>query len=545
MPSCTGEETSNGCTADADCEAGRVCHEAACVPPSKLACVEGGTKAPSLSALPVTLDLGVVSGSPVWGTIAIENAGTCTLQIRSARMEQGTRITCPSCDASDPVSVLPGRRHSIDVMGTVGPPGRFEDRLILESSDPDRPRVEIPISLESAGPAVLVVSPVIVDFGYVPPNDARVETVQVINGAEGTSILRIERVALAGSDAFALPSRPVDVDLLPARSDPSQRLAIDVRFAPVADAVHTATLTIVSAAGAPAEVRLIAAADPPDIDVAPASVDLGATLVGDSVSRRITIQNRGLSPLQPSARLMIGHPDLSLPRPVGEIRPGGVFEIDVFYQPTVAGSVADAVVIASNDPDERSITIPVGGSASAVGRDVVAVELVFENDSDSALDRDLRDVDLALESPAGQICGEAIQAPSWAAYGHPRWSASAPKENPERIVLPDAMEDGRFPVTLSYIEDCATLPTALTAAVLGIGTDALVDYFSDGSVAIDAGELASAVEETCVDRKDPDARIRVTINGAAAADIAVDLRTKGQSALAATLIRANGSFSVE
>ena len=43
-----------------------------------------------------------------------------------------------------------------------------------------------------------------------------------------------------------------------------------------------------------------------------------------------------------------------------------------------------------------------------------------------------------------------------------------------RIVLSDTIRDGSFKISLSYVEDCATLPTALAAALLGIGGEALV-----------------------------------------------------------------------
>ena len=181
----------------------------------------------------------------------------------------------------------------------------------------------------------------------------------------------------------------------------------------------------------------------------------------------------------------------------------------------------------------------------ASGNDVVALELVFENDSETLLDVDLRDVDLILEAPDGRVCREADPTPSWGMFGNPRWSASGNKENPERIVLPDAMMDGRFEVTLTYVEDCSTLPTALTAELLGLGADELVDYLSEGGVGIDPQMLAEAVAETCINRSTPDARLVVSINGLPAYDMPVALAVKGDLVNPVVLVRTNGSFTTE
>jgi hypothetical protein len=181
----------------------------------------------------------------------------------------------------------------------------------------------------------------------------------------------------------------------------------------------------------------------------------------------------------------------------------------------------------------------------ASGNDVVALELRFENDSETVLDADLRDVDLILESPDGRVCREADPSPSWGPFGSPRWSGQGAKENPERILLPDAMQDGRYEVTLSYVEDCSTLPTALAAELLGLGADELVDYLSEGGVGIDPEMLSDAIAETCINRSGPNARLVVSINGAVAIDVPVELRNKGDLVNPISLVRSNGSFAVE
>lgn len=545
---CSGSETpAGGCQADTDCGGGRICYETECVPPAKLACVEGGSKAPHVAASPVTLDLGTVAGRPVSGIVEVSNAGDCTLQIRSVEVDDGLRFACSSCpEAGYPVDVYPGRTHRIEVLATPGTLGRLDDTLIILTNDPEATEVRIPLSAQSIGPPKLSVSHGEVDFGYVPVGASRDVVVQAINAAIGSAPLTIESVTVEGSDAFSIALDPaLPAELAPARSDLSARLAVTVTFAPAMEAVHTATLTITPDVGDPIDVLLYGAKDPPDLSVTPASIDFGTVLLGEVAYGQVTLQNTGRSGLIATRRLQIGHPDVTIPRQIPEVRPGGVYQLDVIYEATLAGPMGDTILIESNDPEEPTISVSLRGTGQATGNDVVALELLFDNGSDTALDADLRDVDLFLESPDGRVCGEVTPMPDWGTYGRPRWSASGPKENPERILLPDAMEDGRFPVMLTYVEDCATLPTALTAQLLGLGTDELVDYLSDGEVDIDPAELSEAVETTCVERKSANPRVKVTINGAPAGEIPVDLSTKGDSAVGLTLVRAAGTFSVE
>lgn len=545
---CSGSETpAGGCQSDTDCGSGRICYETECIPPAKLACTQGGSNAAHVSASPVTLDLGTVAGTPVSGMVELSSSGDCTLQIRSVEVDDGLRFVCSSCpEAGYPVNVYPGRSHRIEVVATPGALGVIDDTLIILTNDPEATELRIPLSAESIGPPKLSVSHGEIDFGYVPVGRSRDVVVQAINAAVGSAPLTVESVAVEGSSAFsATPAPAVPAELRPARTDPSARLAITVTFAPSMDAVHTATLTVTPAVGDPIEVYLSAAKDAPNLMVTPGSIDFGSVLLGEIAYGQVTLQNTGRSPLVATRRLQIGHPDVSIPRQIPEVRPGGVFQLDVVYEATLAGPMGDTILIESNDPAQPSIPVSLQGSGQATGNDVVALELIFDNGSDTALDADLRDVDLFLESPDGRVCGEVMPMPDWGSYGRPRWSASGSKENPERILLPDAAEDGRFPVMLTYVEDCSTLPTALTAELLGLGTDELVDYLSEGEVDIDPAELSAAVESTCINRSGANARVKVTINGAPAAEVPVGLSAKGDSVVGLTLVRTNGSFSVE
>lgn len=539
------------CQGDTDCPGGRVCHQAECVPLSKLDCDQSGDRQPVIVSDQSIVAFGDLDGTSAERTLTIQNDGVCSLKIERVSLEaEPSRFACATCAQTQfPITVLPSREADLQLLALPGPPGTIADRLIIESNDRERSPLVVELEAESRGIPMAAVDPTEVDFGFVVPGTSLFRVVQVLNRGTGAARLGVESIALepADSPAFTIETDDTLPLLLENTAvDQTARFFVRVTYHPAVAADHEASLVIRTALGDPLRVPLFGAGDPPDIDTAPAAIDFGQLLVGDAASRSVTVQNVGVNPLVGAYTLMSGASgDLTIPSPLPAIRPGGLAELVLVYAPTLATTVNDTLVISSNDPDESPIQIPITASAIASGRDVVAVELNFDNDSDTALDVDLRNVDLIMESPLGLICSEAVPAPSWGSYGTPRWSAAGRKRNPERIVLPDAMEDGRYPVLLSYVEDCSSLPTALTALLLGIGSEALVDYLSDGEVPLDPDEVAAAVETACVNRRSANARLTVTINGAPVATPPFSLEAKGDFVTALTLVRTAGRFTVE
>jgi hypothetical protein len=186
----------------------------------------------------------------------------------------------------------------------------------------------------------------------------------------------------------------------------------------------------------------------------------------------------------------------------------------------------------------------VSGTAVAAAEQVVSVEMTFVADSSSTLDKDLRDVDLFLESPLGLVVHKNMPQGGWGPYGAARWSSTR-LDALERVVLGRVTQDGDFLVSLSYIEDCSTLPTALASAILGIGADELVLALSDDAVAIDPAQLAAAVQQTCVQRRSTTATLVTTVDGTQVDSREVRLSQKGDLVQALKLNINNGRFTVQ
>lgn len=539
------------CAVDLDCALGKICHADKCISPARLDCIDGSTDAPVFVASATRVDFGTVSGSTVTRTLTIDNTGTCTLSVVSAVIDSvgAVRFACADC-ARAPLTILPGRSTNLAIEFLPGAPGRFEDTLTLTTNDANQPRLVVQLIGDSAGDPVLNVSPTLLDFGYVPVNRQAERVVRVINAGVGTATLTITSVELVPPDSTAFSfdptvSRPITV--VPARIDGSAGVALTVRHHPRTVDAHRAKLIITAQDTTPIEVELRGSDIPPASMVQPRSIAFGDVNLGQVERRRITVQNTGQSPLVGEARLQSGaNADLMLARSLpDEIGPGGVFELWVVYAPTIAGPLQDVLQMTTNDPSNTMVSIPLTGAGIATPDQLVTVEMRFDNGSSSLLDLDIRDVDLILENPNGQVCREANPSPLWGNAGTCAWAAQSPGENPERVVLSRVQEDGTYRVRVSYIEDCKTLPAALAASLLGIGTEALVDYLSEGEAAVDPTQVAEVIAELCIERASTNVTMTVRIDGVRQ-DPPVQVRLPGKGSLmdAFTLVRTASGFAV-
>ena len=540
----------SACEFDADCEAGRICHQEACVPTERLICVTGEDKAPAIQSHPNVLRFEQTGSAADSQTLILKNGGTCTLSIPVATIEgtDAQRFRCVTCEVANalPIQIFPGRTASVDLELKPGAPGDLEAAFVLQSNDPQQATLRIPLMASSAGEPAITALPLSLDFGFVAAGRQRDRGVQVLNTGTGSAKLSITSMTIEPAGPFSVLQPPATPALIePVAYNPTAGLALTIRYAPTRAAATSAKLTIEAEGQMPVEVALEASDVPPDISALPRSIDFGTVMLGRSAGQRITIQNQGQAVLRATRRWESGPPtDLLLPRALPpELNPGAVFELDVIFQPTVSGNVQNTVVIESNDPDTPVVRVPVVGLAVASPQQVVSVEMDFDNDSSSVLDHDLRDVDMSLESPLGQVAREGQPQASWGARGTAVWSAP-PGGEPERVVLSDGTEAGTYLVQLSYAEDCATLPTALAAMLLGIGTDALIDEISEGEVMLDPDELSRVVMQVCVERRAVTAHVKVRIDGVLAADEAVRLESKGVTQTAVQLDRDNGRFRV-
>ncbi|MBK8011362.1 MAG: choice-of-anchor D domain-containing protein [Deltaproteobacteria bacterium] len=567
------------CADDAGCDRGEVCIEGSCEPREAILCqsVDDGRALiqPSLPAV----DFEQVGSSTNLRSFSLRNIGNCALTIFDVFLAAGDASTfeCPGCTAEAyPVELFPFREHALDVFFTPKDVGTFQDQLVIISDDAEFSEIRLPILAEFRGLPEIAAIPDAIDFDYTGVGSTRAQTIRIVNRGTGSQPATIASVTLdddtggsssnnnnnngSGSggggggrgSAFSLAHAPTEaIELRPVAQRPEDALEVEVRYHPSDVAQHRASL-VIRMVGQPTDVITIpvsgSSMTPASITVAPTSVRFGPVPIGQTTSQVVTIVNEGGAPLRVEQRL--GGSSLSTdfsvtPSVLPPIEPGEYAELQVRVTATSPTPLSALLLLSTNDPSNPSVTVPISADGQeVVGAQVVKVEMTFENGDDSAFDDDLRNVDLTLENPFGQVCNKASPSPSdWGSFGSPNWMAFGPKEEPERVILPGAAADGVYRVILNYQEDCETIPTALLASVLGISIDALIAYLSGGAVDVDSGELAEAIDDLCLDRSGSTATITVYVNGEPIREKSVTLGRKGDQVYVLDLERKEGAFS--
>jgi hypothetical protein len=332
--------------------------------------------------------------------------------------------------------------------------------------------------------------------------------------------------------------------------DTTAVVPLELRYTPRSTAKHAMELVVKTSKG---EIRVPIAGNaetPPKLILNPTSIDLGDVPLGTTNLTALTLSNEGGADLSVALTWGGTNPNTDLfttPTTVQAIKGGAFVEVQVGFTATALGPATGLLNITTNDPSKPSVTIPVTANGIAgAGGQVVKLEMVFENGTDSVFDNDVRNVDMTLEHPFGYICNKGTPSPTnWGAYGKPTWLAFAPKEEPERIVLADAQSNGTYRVMLQYIESCKSLPTGLLATILGISGELLIGYLTGGILVPDGTDISKMVEQMCLSKGGSAATVRVYVDGVLIKEKTVTLGTKGDSVYAVDLIRGTAGFTAQ
>jgi len=225
-------------------------------------------------------------------------------------------------------------------------------------------------------PADIYVSMTTLEFfpTVVGMSDARILKIYNLGEAD----LLVESMNIIQDPAFSIDYN--DVNVFPCGSaDPTiisgEYCSVKIKFTPTILGEHTSILRITSNDPDEGEtdVDLIGeATGAPDIEVDPLTIDFGSVLVGESSSPvEITITNNGSGALYPVAYLSdytnfgLNEFGGSNPCDTGTVLNGGgaYCTMQVWYKPSIGGSLIRTLTITSNDPDEPEINVNLFGEA--------------------------------------------------------------------------------------------------------------------------------------------------------------------------------------
>jgi len=116
----------------------------------------------------------------------------------------------------------------------------------------------------------------------------------------------------------------------------------------------------------------------PDIALSETSLDFGTIFVGESRVATMLVANEGVELLVVTS-ITSDNPDYSPDLPGFVLNPGESRGVQVTFMPAAAGASAGALTIASNDPDEPSLTVALSGEA--VGTPVIALSPTLLSES--------------------------------------------------------------------------------------------------------------------------------------------------------------------
>jgi hypothetical protein len=204
------------------------------------------------------------------------------------------------------------------------------------------------------------------DFGGVWTGVTASRTFAITN--MGNADLQVTATSLVGGQdgefAITLGAAPFTVA-------PGATHNVEVWFAPTSIGPKTTTLTLTSNDQDESTVNVAlsgAGTTPPDVDVTPSPFDFGGVLVGTTVSRTFVISNPGGADLQVTASSLVGGDTSQFAITIGgapfTLGPGASRNLDVRFAPTSSGLKNTTLRLTTNDPDENSVDVALGGTGT-------------------------------------------------------------------------------------------------------------------------------------------------------------------------------------
>ena len=404
---------------------------------------------------------------------------------------------------------------------------------------------------------------------------------------QGDNVLDVE--AVANDNPILVPPYSVD--------NPLATVQVDVAFQPDENREFEDGL-IIRTDGLSDSQRVVvdltgSSLGPPQIEVSTTELVYGAPgtdalAIGSVDFKQVTVRNNGQSDLIITPAIGGGSAanDFTvMPAFVPPVSPGGAIILSVFYNPSEASDPANtfspqraveaALNITSNDTDPGTDVLKTvalrGFARSGVQDQVLKVEMEYENADNSWAGSDFRNVDLILESVDGAVTCSKPQyldlnrngtfgepgeyndlCADWTAsggYGQASWLALGSFEEPERVVVrgmgPTGANGEEFDIKVTYIEDCANIPSGLLADILGIGGSILLGALGGSigvPIAVDPSAISNTIANNCFDHAGSTTTTRISLDGRVVASPSVRLNAKGDTRSVARLRRVNGAF---
>lgn len=257
-----------------------------------------GPAAPKLRVEPLSLDLGpAIIGAASRGRVALLNVGDAPLSIPTVELLAGSEpsftILHNQCDES----IAPGERCDVRIQLVASKSGVTTATLAVQSSGGN---AEVPLAASGVAGGILLLAPTAGgsgDFGSVVLGSSAEESFDVSNpdvAASGPLAISVN------DDQFRL-LEPAEGDCRPGSTTlvNGQSCRIRLAFVPRRRGATDASLVIVSQGAGGAGLALSGVGRlPPELAVAPGTVDFGDVVLTGVAQRTLFVENKGDQPLE-------------------------------------------------------------------------------------------------------------------------------------------------------------------------------------------------------------------------------------------------------
>ena len=322
---------------------------------------------PRVTVLPESLDFGRIEiGVREQRSVILQNEFDMPVDVRLGRRgdiqysyEPEDIVTVPPLGSLEvPITFLPARTGRADAQIALMPcPNCGEQGVPMTGVGIDR---------------ALIVSPEVIDFGYVPVDRAAVREFTITNA--GSHILEVGRMWLDAADEF-------EVEPETATLAEGQQIAVTIRFEPGSKGEQVDTLNIESSSVRTpvSQVAVRGIGGGPEIKVTVRDgtecIDFGRVPFGSRPHRYLTISNIGADPGAPNLQVtniyavpgtspLFGS-DVALPI---EIPTGQSVDVAIWYEPngmSLGQMDQGLIAITSNDGSQPEIRVCTTGSSDA------------------------------------------------------------------------------------------------------------------------------------------------------------------------------------
>lgn len=365
-----------------------------------------------LQSQPGVVDFGDVPATttslPQYVTVTNTGKDPITLSAGSLSPASAEFVVNISGTGMFPVTLKKDDQLTLEVYAKPATPGKRTTSYKLDTSTPGAFGIAIPLSVNGLGPKYQI-DPQVINFGGLPVGSMPRSQIVTISNAGGGLLTLRSAPTISDTTNFTLVGLPS----IPTSLYAGGYISFEVKFNPMVERVHAATLTVYYNDGADrtATININGSFGKPKISVPTGTIVMTPVRVNaKGAEMPLTVTNSGLADLTISAVTFSGANagEFAVLNPISMGTPlvvkpnGGVENLRVQCNPTVTGLRQATINIASDDPMTAMATVMLNcngvvanfdlspakvdfSPAQQTGQCSAAVEAVIKNSGTDAL----------------------------------------------------------------------------------------------------------------------------------------------------------------